>query len=89
MSESAIRVRNYNDRDRSRVCYWKHEPSGEWYIWWPRGDGTLGGLANHKVDEHEDVTISVTPSILTKGSDDNGNPVEIHGYLTKGVWHEC
>jgi hypothetical protein len=81
--EQAKRVRNYIGRDPLVVCYWKHEESGEWYIHFPT-DGLLGGLANHKVEEHEDGTITVTPSILTTGH--NG---ERHGYLTKGVWHEC
>lgn len=59
------------------ICYWKDEESGEWYIHFPTtdGHGLLGGLANHKVEEHEDGTISVTPSILTTGH--NG---ERHGY---------
>jgi len=86
MAETAKRVRNYGDRDPSMVCYWKHEGNGEWYIHFPTddGDGMLGGLANHTVEEHDDGTISVTPSILTEGH--NGAR---HGYLTKGVWYEC
>jgi hypothetical protein len=85
-SEQAKRVRNYSDRDPSMVCYWKHEGNGEWFIHFPTADGhgLLGGLANHTVEEHEDGTISVTPSILTTGH--NG---QVHGYLTKGVWNEC
>jgi hypothetical protein len=85
-SELSIRVRNYGERHPALICYWKHEGSGEWYIHFPTedGDGLLGGLANHTVVEHEDGTISVTPSIQTTGH--NG---QRHGYLTKGVWNEC
>lgn len=84
--EQAKRVRDYNDCDKSMTCYWKDDADGNWYINFPTDDGTglVGGLAKHEVEEHEDGTISVTPSILTKGH--NG---QRHGYLTKGAWHGC
>jgi hypothetical protein len=68
------------------ICYWKHNETGEWYIHFPTvdGNGLLGNLANHTIEEHEDGTISVTPSILT-----TGHNVQRHGYLTKGIWNEC
>jgi len=44
-------------------------------------------LTSHKIVEHEDGTITVSPSILIssgrKGVD------KWHGYLEKGVWREC
>lgn len=87
MSEQAKRVANYGDRSASAVSYWKRSESGEWYIHWP--EGLLGGLANHSVTEHDDGTITVTPSILTTGTDQNGAPLQRHGFLTKGIWEEC
>lgn len=55
---------------------------GNWYGKTP--NGYLCGLANHEVIEHEDGTITVSPSI--KVSTD----VEVwHGYLEKGVWRSC
>lgn len=42
-------------------------------------------LSAHCVVEHDDGTITVSPSILTK--DGQGN--EWHGYLKAGVWEEC
>ena len=57
--------------------------------WWIRTpNGILGGVSTeiHKIIEHEDRTITVSPSILTT----SGNPEEgnWHGYLEKGIWRE-
>lgn len=40
-----------------------------------------------KIEEHEDGTISVTPSIRILDGD--GKPDIWHGYLTRGVWRAC
>lgn len=46
----------------------------------------LAGLRLHDVVEHEDGTITVSPSILTtRGSTGE----RWHGYLERGVWREC
>ena len=58
--------------------------NGEWFATTP--NGLRGGLAKHNVVEHEDGTISVTPSILCEGGTHWG---KWHGYLTRGVWREC
>ena len=45
--------------------------------------GMLANLAKHDVVEHEDGTITVSPSILV------GNKSESwHGYLDRGVWRQ-
>lgn len=85
MSEQAQKVADFDSVDESKFCYFKHK--GAWYLNLP--DCGLANLANHAIEEHEDGTISATPSILVKGHKDNGEPVERHGYLTKGVWSEC
>lgn len=46
-------------------------------------DGRLANLWNHLVFEHEDGTITVSPSILVRGGGDDG---EWHGWLERGVW---
>lgn len=49
-----------------------------------------GSLGNHEVVEHEDGTITVSPSILTWtewGPERTRH--EWHGYLERGVWREC
>lgn len=45
-------------------------------------DGQSVGLRGHQVTEHEDRTITVSPSILVSG----GGVKEWHGYLERGVW---
>lgn len=46
----------------------------------------MGDLGNHEVIEHEDGTITVSPSILVVYSDDQGRDGMWHGYLERGVW---
>lgn len=57
--------------------YGKH-PDGTWYASPPDSGIGLGSLAGHEVTEHEDGTITVSPSILI----DN----KWHGYLERGIW---
>jgi len=58
-------------------------------IWQARPHGMhVGSLQNHTVTEHEDGTITVSPSILIT-SEERGQKVEWHGYLERGVWREC
>lgn len=56
---------------------------GFWHAVTPNGH--LGSLANHDVVEHEDGTITVSPSILV--SDHTGELW--HGFLEQGVWREA
>ncbi len=57
---------------------------GNWMIMFP--DGRLGSLKLHEVVEHDDGTITVSPSILVTGG---GIATQIHGYLERGVWRDC
>lgn len=60
------------------------DKNGKWFARAPKGH--MGSLVNHDVTEHEDGTITVSPSILIV----DGADKEIwHGYLIKGVWKEC
>lgn len=54
---------------------------GAWMARAPRGH--LGDLSNHDVTEHEDGTITVSPSIQITDGDG-----QWHGYLERGVWRE-
>ena len=56
---------------------------GVWMATTP--NGLLGDLGNHEVVEHEDGTISVTPSILVTTHRDE---VQWHGFLERGVWRQ-
>jgi hypothetical protein len=68
---------SYAPGDYSRI-------DGVWYGSTPTGE--MANLRNHTVTEHEDGTITVSPSILVFGA----NRVELwHGYLERGVWRSC
>ena len=51
-----------------------------WMVRTPNGH--LGNLGKHEVEEHEDGTITVSPSILV--SDHTGELY--HGFLVRGEW---
>ncbi len=55
----------------------------QWWACTPNGLST--NLANHKVVEHEDKTITVSPSILVA----EGRDPTWHGFLERGIWREC
>lgn len=68
--------------------------SGDWYCRAPwnhapndYGPRMQGNLANHEVTEHENDTITVSPSILidTHWGPDR-TPYRWHGFLVAGVW---
>lgn len=56
---------------------------GAWYACTPNGHAA--SLRNHTVTEHEDGTITVSPSILVSTA--QGDPLW-HGYLENGIWRE-
>lgn len=71
--------------------YVKHE-DGNFYAIPPdtKPDQWLcANLEKHKIEEHEDGTITVSPSIRVGGHDEIGTRVEWHGYLEKGIWRQC
>lgn len=54
-------------------------------VWYGRPPGNhMGNLSSHTVTEHEDGTITVSPSILI----DDGRS-KWHGYLERGAWRQC
>ncbi|MBE3065619.1 MAG: hypothetical protein IMZ54_02410 [Acidobacteria bacterium] len=63
--------------------YGRHPLGNVWMACTPNGH--LGNLANHTVIEHEDGTITVSPSILVVGTKDEAL---WHGFLEHGVWRE-
>lgn len=58
--------------------------NGQWHCCPPNTE-LLGNLSKHEVVEHEDGTITVSPSILIR-SPHKGT--EWHGFLEKGIWRE-
>lgn len=61
--------------------------NGDWFGMTPTG--LLSGLAKHEIVENPDLTITVSPSILTIGIREDGSKNEWHGYLRDGVWEDC
>lgn len=57
----------------------------EWHAMTPNGH--MANLAAHSIEEHDDGTITVSPSILV--SRPPFQPCLWHGYLEHGVWREC
>lgn len=55
--------------------------TGEFIVCCPSGH--VASIRNHKVVEHEDGTITVSPSILINWGDN-----QWHGFLEKGIWRE-
>lgn len=56
--------------------------------WWahvPAVGFGWGRLCDHSIVEHEDGTITASPSILVSGA----HGKQWHGYLERGVWREC
>jgi len=79
--ERAKRVGGLGEVDDKAVCYWR-TPEGVWMLYLPMCGA--GNLARHTVTEHEDGTISVSPSIRM-----NGHPLERHGFLVRGEWRDA
>lgn len=80
------RINNDEDKLGEPGDYWYRADLGKWFVCTP--NGMYGGLGNHTVTEHEDGTITVSPSILTTQNYANGSTHEWHGYLERGVWRE-
>lgn len=58
--------------------------NGNWQCCPPEHPEHLGNLSNHQVIEHEDGTITVSPSILIT----HWREGAWHGYLERGIWRE-
>lgn len=72
---------SWTEEDRLQAGDYGTMPDGEWYGMTPEDTPKLAGLKNHTVIEHDDGTITVSPSILCRD-----NEGAWHGYLEKGVW---
>lgn len=73
-----------------QVCFWKQLQPGDFGqdadgLWWVRAPKCGPSLiSRHTVIEHEDGTITVSPSILVIGAENEG----YHGFLERGYWRE-
>lgn len=68
---------------------WLHQANGTYWrddrgIWMgTTPNGLLCSLARHQVTEHDDGSITVSPSILVTDSQKTW-----HGFLERGIWRE-
>ena len=68
--------------------YGRLEHKGTWFCKTP--DGHYGNLAHHDITEHEDGTITVSPSIEISTSDRYRKKIVLfHGYLEHGQWRSA
>lgn len=75
--------RDYDDNSIPQAGEYGRNEIGSWYCV-PPDTELLGALGNHTVVEHEDGTITVSPSILIS----HYSGTQWHGYLERGVWRE-
>jgi hypothetical protein len=59
------------------------DDDNHWYAHCPGADDLVANLSSHAVVEHEDGTITVSPSILCS---DGAEGHVYHGFLERGVW---
>ena len=58
----------------------------DWFCTTP--NGLFGNISKHTVTEHDDGTITVSPSILVTSGHNKREPTW-HGFLERGVWRSC
>lgn len=67
--------------------YGKNE-DGLWFCCTPVHGSWSGGLQKHQVTEHDDGTITVSPSIWYNPNQSNPTRPQWHGFLERGIWRE-
>lgn len=73
--------------------YWFEIQDGQRVLYGCTPNGVVGNCARHEVTEHDDGTVTVSPSILVhavrRPSDGAEVSPEWHGYLERGVWRSA
>lgn len=79
--------RNYEVEGPHELAEGEYMKWGDaWYAHCPGMYDLTANLGSHTVIEHEDGTISVSPSILCT---DGAAGHSYHGFLERGVWRTC
>jgi hypothetical protein len=71
---------NSDVREASAGDYFFVDWAGPRQLWFLDPNGNPGRVTKHTVTEHDDGTVSVSPSIDGEGW---------HGYLQRGVWRSA
>lgn len=74
---------NTDARQAKPGDYWWNDWTGKRELWFRDPHGDAGRVTTHTVEEHDDGTVSVAPSIAPKPGEDG-----YHGLLTQGVWSD-
>lgn len=77
--------RDYEDSSIPNAGEYGKDSIGQWYCVPPNQPRLIANLSNHRVLEHEDGTITVSPSILVMLE---WRGLEWHGYLERGIFRE-
>lgn len=75
---------DYDDNSIPNPGEYGRDMAGQWYCVPPTEPELIGNLSRHSVTEHEDGSITVSPSILIT----HWSGRRWHGYLEHGVWRE-
>jgi hypothetical protein len=73
-------------------AYGRVDVGGEqhrWQWWCVTPNGHLGNLDAHDVTEHDDGTITASPSLLIEERRDGIDHELWHGWLERGEWRKC
>lgn len=79
-----VKVQPTAMQDGTPLADWLKNHYPTWLACTPNGH--VGNVSEHAITEHEDGTITVSPSILIR----DGEGKELwHGWLERGVWRSC
>ncbi len=77
--------RDYEDNSIPKPGEYGKDSVGQWYCVPPNQPELLANISGHQVTEHEDGTITVSPSILVSLKHLG---LQWHGYLECGIFRE-
>lgn len=84
--ESPVSSWRFRFKDLQPGDYWCCD--GKWRGKAP--NGLFVNLQGHEVKENSDRTITVSPSILVRGTiGESPDEISWHGFLENGIWREC
>lgn len=78
-----VEQEKFMDRDGDYSGPWPKSKEGLWLLRASNGDWASGSSSSHTIEEHEDGTVSFTPSIKFNTGQ------RWHGYLKRGEWTSC
>lgn len=87
LADNELRENPFRPGAYGRIEIQSDPPRWIWVCTTPNGHH--GSLDAHDVTEHEDGTITVSPSLLVTERRSGVDHELWHGYLERGVWRKC